>query len=298
MFYVSHAHRYLPFSIRRQRQWCIRDSTGHFELRWSRSTDSITLRVLRLGYRPMTVTPVVMPPGNAPIPDIVFSTPAIALARVDVRASSTCRLLGDSALIVSRLWDEVDKALIVESLARDGGTISAEWARYQRTQSLRGPRQDIRTLELYAGTTQRVFRSRPSEEIARNGYVTRFVDSTVFVAPDPDVFRSAAFRTTHCFALREDRERSGMIGVEFRPATVRNDLVDISGTAWLSTAPWQLVRIDFAYEGLPGDVPAIDRGGTVALDTLEGGEWLITSWRVRFPRLIRRASTSVRLSTT
>ena len=271
---------------------------GQFELRWARSSDTIALRLLRLGFRPMTGQSIALRTGVVETPDIVFVSPTVTLAQVDVRANSTCRLIGDSALVVSRLWDEVDKALVLESMARDGGTMSAEWARYQRTQSLRVARQDTRSLELYAGKTQRVFRSRPSEEIARNGYVTRFADSTVFVAPDPDVFRSAAFRRSHCFALREDRERLGMIGVEFRPATARDDIVEISGTAWLSTTPWQLVRIDFAYEGLPGDVSPIDRGGTVSLDTLEGGEWLITSWRVRFPRLIRRASTSVRLSTT
>jgi len=273
-------------------------TAGQFELRWARSSDTISFRLLRLGFRPMTGQSIALRAGVVETPDFVFESPAIALARVDIRASSTCRLMTDSAMLVSRVWDEVDKALVVESMARDGNTMSAEWARYQRTESRRGSPQQTRTLELYAGNTQRVFRSRPSGEIAREGYVTRVGDTTTFVAPDPDVFRSAVFRQTHCFALREDRERGAMIGVEFRPATARDGIVDISGIAWLSTAPWQLLHIDFAYEGLPGDVPSADRGGTVALDTLEGGEWLITSWRVRFPRVVRRASTSVRLSTT
>ncbi len=268
---------------------------GQFQLRWRRDSGQVTLRLLRIGFQPRLGPSVDLRAGEAVVPDIIFDSRAVTLAGMQVRGSSSCRLATDSSLAVSRLWEEVDKALVLEALTGESRAIAAEWLEYQR----RSPRstrvRETRSLRIGAGMTRRIFRSRPPTDIAREGFVVSAADTTLFSAPDPDVLRSAAFRNSHCFAVRTVRGRSDTIGVDFRPATLRPNVVDISGTAWLATNPLRLTRVDFVYEGLPAQADSADRSGFVAFDTLEGAAWMVTRWQAKLPRFERRGAVTVNL---
>jgi hypothetical protein len=266
---------------------------GQFEIRWRSDSGQVAFRLLRIGFQPREGPVVTVRTGAATVPDIVFDSRAVTLASMQVRGSSSCRLTVDSLLAVSQLWEEVDKALVLEALTGESRAIAAEWLEYQRRHGRRTGVQETRSLRIGAGMTKRIFRSRPPAQIARTGFVVNSADTTLFSAPDPDVLRSAPFRNSHCFSVRTPRGRSDTIGVDFRPAALRAGYVDISGTAWLATNPLRLTRIDFAYEGLPEPADLADRSGFVVFDTLEGGAWIVTRWQAKLPRFQRRASVTV-----
>jgi len=268
---------------------------GQFELRWRKDSGQVSLRLLRIGFQPRIGPAVTVRPGAVVVPDIVFDSRAVTLASLKVRGSSSCRLAADSLLAVSQLWEEVDKALVLEALTGESRAIAAEWLEYQRRHSRRSGVQETRSLRIGAGMTRRIFRSRPPAEIARTGFVVSAADTTLFSAPDPDVLRSEAFRNSHCFAVRTKRGRLDTIGVDFRPAVLRSGIVDISGTAWLTTNPLRLTRIEFVYEGLPAAADSADRSGFVVFDTLDGAAWMVTRWQAKLPRFERRASVTVNL---
>lgn len=268
---------------------------GQFELRWRSDSAQVALRLLKIGFQPRIGPTVAVRAGIVTVPDIVFDSRAVTLAGMQVRGSSSCRITADSMLAVSQLWEEVDKALVLEALTGESRAIAAEWLEYQRRQGRRTGVQDTRSLRIGAGMTRRIFRSRPPEQIARTGFVVNGADTTLFSAPDPDVLRSAPFRNSHCFAVRAQRGRADTIGVDFRPAALRAGFVDISGTAWLATNPLRLTRIDFVYEGLSGTADVADRSGFVLFDTLDGAAWVVTRWQARLPRFERRASVTVNL---
>lgn len=269
--------------------------TGQFLLRWRTDSGQVTLRLLRIGFQPRVGPPVDLRTGEVVVPDIVFDSRAVTLAGMQVRGSSSCRLATDSSLAVSQLWEEVDKALVLEALAGESRAIAAEWLEYQRRSSRATGVRETRSLRIGAGMTRRIFRSRPPADIARDGFVVSAADTTLYSAPDPDVLRSAAFRNSHCFAVRTVRGRSDTIGVDFRPAARRPNIVDISGTAWLATNPLRLARVDFVYEGLPAQADSADRSGFVVFDTLDGAEWMVTRWQAKLPRFERRGPVTVNL---
>jgi hypothetical protein len=268
---------------------------GQFELRWRNDSGQVSLRLLRIGFQPRIGPAVTVRAGAVVVPDIVFDSRAVTLASLKVRGSSSCRLAADSLLAVSQLWEEVDKALVLEALTGESRAIAAEWLEYQRRHSRRSGVQETRSLRIGAGMTRRIFRSRPPMAIARDGFVVSAADTTLFSAPDPDVLRSTAFRNSHCFAVRTVRGRSDTIGVDFRPAALRPNIVDISGTAWLATNPLRLTRIEFVYEGLPASADSADRSGFVAFDTLDGAAWMVTRWQAKLPRFERRGAVTVNL---
>ncbi len=268
---------------------------GQFQLRWKRDTGQLSLRLLRIGFQPRLGPSVAVRPGTVVVPDMVFDSRAVTLAGMRVRGSSSCRLAADSSLAVSQLWEEVDKALVLEALTGESRAIAAEWLEYQRRSARRTGVRETRSFRIGAGMTRRIFRSRPPMEIARDGFVVSAADTTLFSAPDPDVLRSAAFRNNHCFAVRMARGQSDTIGVDFRPAGLRPNIVDISGTAWLATNPLRLTRIEFVYEGLPASADSADRSGFVVFDTLEGAAWMVTRWQAKLPRFERRGSVTVNL---
>ena len=244
------------------------------------------LQVLRIGFRPTVVPPFAVAAGLATSVRIVLNAAAIPLTTVNVRAQDECRVNPDSGLMVARVWDEARKAILTSQLRAEGAPLDAGWIEYDRTLDATARFVRAQQVRTYQNPTTHAFRSLPADLLAAKGYVVADSAGTMYYAPDADVLTSESFAATHCFRLvAPPRDRAGLIGVGFQPTRNRSDVRDIEGTFWVDRATAELRTLDFRYTNLSDVAMAAGAGGTVEFLRLADGNWLVSRWYVRMPKI-------------
>jgi hypothetical protein len=80
-------------------------------------------------------------------------------------------------------------------------------------------------------------------------------------------------------------DRTGWIGLTFRPAARTAGRVDVRGTLWLDRGSSELRRMEYWYVGLSPELQAANLGGTLEFTRLADGFWFISAWEIRMPRM-------------
>ncbi len=244
------------------------------------------LELLRIGYRP-TIGPAV----NVGATDtasvvIVFAGQAVTLAAVDVRERETCRVGADSGLMVARVWEEARKAMLTTQLSTGGAPLFAEWIEYDRTMDSTARMVRQQHVRAEGHPTTHAFKSLPAATLDEKGYVVSDSDATMYYAPDAEVLLSDSFVADHCFHLVQAPAGSpALVGVGFQPTRRRGDMHEIEGTLWVDRASAELRTLEFQYTNLPDVAEPAHAGGRVEFLRLADGNWLISRWTVRMPRL-------------
>lgn len=265
----------------------VTDSRGEFALQLT-APGRVVVRALRVGYRPTE-----LPERDVALADtlslrIVLNPEAVRLAAITVRRNDPCRARDDTRVRVFEVWEEARKALVLANTAgvRDG--LVAEWTRYDRQLDSLGERVLDQTMQLTRAPSERPFRSRPADSLARDGYIVEDDGGVTYYAPDAEVLLSESFAGTHCFQLEEGAPGSGLIGVRFRPIDEARQRRDVEGTLWLDRASAELRFLEFAFTGLPSVAERGEPGGRVEFRRIADGAWLVTKWYLRMPDLERR----------
>lgn len=268
-------------------------TTGDFAITFQ-SPGRYRVRVLRIGYRPVSSDWVDLPRNVRKTITVVFAGEAIVLPQTSVRERETCRVDADSGMSVARVWDEARKAMLSAQLSTMDAPLFAEWIEYDRGLDSTGRivrEQRVRTVQ---HPTTHAFKSRPVDELMKRGYVVEEGGATMYFAPDVDVLLSDAFASSHCFQLQAPpREHAGLIGVAFQPSRNRRDARDIEGTFWVDRTTSELTSLEFHYTNLP-DIASV-AAGDVQFRRIAEGSWLVSRWSVRMPRVVakpRRDATS------
>ncbi|MFI5245873.1 MAG: carboxypeptidase regulatory-like domain-containing protein, partial [Gemmatimonadales bacterium] len=247
------------------------------------------LTALRIGFRPTVVPPLSVAGGADVSVKIVLNGAAITLTTVNVRAQDECRVKPDSGLMVARVWDEARKAILASQLRAEGAPLDAGWIEYDRTLDATARFVRVQQVRTFQNPTTHAFRSLPADLLASKGYVVADSVETMYYAPDADVLTSESFAATHCFQLvappRDRSARAGLIGVGFQPTRARDDVHDIEGTFWVDRATSELRSLEFRYTNLADAAMAAGAGGTVEFLRLADGNWLVSRWNVRMPRI-------------
>ena len=242
-------------------------------------------RVLRIGFRP-TTGPVVDVGANDTVRvRIVSRGDAIVLSAVNVRDKETCRVGADSGMMVARVWDEARKAMLSSQLSSDDVPLVADWIEYDRMLDSSGHIVRAQHVKSATNPTTHAFRSLPAGQLADKGYVVSDNTGTTYYAPDADVLLSDSFASTHCFHLQAAPGDDHLIGVAFSPARSRRDALDIEGVLWVDRTTAELETLEFQYTNLPDLVHPAHPGGRVEFLRLSDGNWLVSRWSVRMPRV-------------
>ena len=101
---------------------------------------TVSLTVLRIGYRPSAGPTLEVGAGATVSARIVFTARAITLTAVNIRERETCRVQGDSSLAVAQVWEEARKAMLTTQLSNERAAAGrgATWCRgYDRIRSSR-----------------------------------------------------------------------------------------------------------------------------------------------------------------
>jgi hypothetical protein len=243
------------------------------------------LRVRRVGFRPWFMESVSVPhDGTLAVP--VQST-RVVLNTMVVSARAECGTVATDALMLAEVWEEIVKALQASQFtSRDRSTLGT-MAVYEREIDARG-------VVIKADTSHStIARGRPfgaidPASLVKDGYVRgNEAKGWEYFGPDEAVLLSRGFAETHCFRLVRDERRPGEIGMAFEPASSRK-LPDIVGTLWLDETTSELKEMSFIY--VNADIVSRFRpSGFTRFRRMPSGAWIVSEWRVRMPRLSRRA---------
>ena len=245
------------------------------------------LRGERIGFSSVEQR-VVVQPGEAL--DVVLRAPtrAIQLQGIVASADRRCRVRPEAGAAAAVLWDEARKALDVVALTGDEQALPVQlvsWERELDPRSLliRDERRSVRQ-----GFAVDPVRSRPAEELARDGYIRVAGDGTMtYFGPDQAVLLSDVFQNTHCFRVEdgdEDGETAGLVGLAFEP--MEQDVPDVEGTLWLDGESAQLRFLEYRYSRYPYRLDDTrNLGGRVDFERRGDGRWFVREWAIRMPRM-------------
>lgn len=239
------------------------------------------LRIERIGYATLTTDPFRLASGESVVRRILLPIEAVELSSIVVSASDPCATRPDTAEKLRQVWGEAQKALEAAQLSRRRVGREFEWVRRERR--LDHPSLIVLDERVTVGTTldESPFKSRPAEEIAREGWATILPEEVHYYGPDVDALLSDWFLDDHCFQLVRE---GGRIGLAFRPLD-RGERVELDGVLWLDEESAELRSLEFRYVGLPYERAEALAGGEAHFTRLDDGRWLLAEWTLRAPEL-------------
>lgn len=255
---------------------------GTFEVRATRP-GRYRLRAEMIGRQTVESAPFDAGPRLESRHELALPPLPIPIRGLEVTGTKRCGPDIDAARDVQAVWSEVEKALRATDLTLDAAQHRFRLAEYQR-------RRDERSLDIVEEETteseviggQEPFVSLPPESLAEHGYIRDDGSDVWIYGPSTAVLLHPSFVNTHCFTLRRDDDREGMLGVAFEPLPGRT-VADLTGVLWLREDSGELRSLEFAFENVPSSLMRGDYRGQVDFLRLEGGGWVIERWWLRSP---------------
>jgi Carboxypeptidase regulatory-like domain len=262
------------------------DEAGKFALK-APSAGGYVLRAERIGYRSTSAPAFDVALGETVERHLQAPVVPVALAAVSVEGSDKCVVRPAEGLQSFTLWQEARKALYATQLAGEDRRLRVTVKRYVRL-------IDPNTMQTRreASYQESLFAEHPfatpisAADLARHGWVRRDAQFTSFYGPDADVLLSDAFADTHCFRVKEGKEKEpGLIGLAFEPVK-KHKVADVKGVLWIDARTAELRYLEFRHTGLFGpDIAPHKYGGRVEFGHLPNGAWIVQRWWIRWPQL-------------
>ena len=256
-------------------------SNGAFRLSIGSGT---IVRVIRIGFLPFE-----RPINQLASPLVINLEPAgRMIERVAIRSNPVCPRRSDQRQALS-LWSSATDALLAMVVATADSQHSGLMTLILYDRLMYPDGTTIRrqsTRRTVTGNVLPIRADRDPDEFVRVGYAVTRATGTTWYAPDPEVLLDSSFAATHCLSMRgAPRGDTTRIGVAFAPPSDRGSFPDIEGVLWLNRNPLSLHSLEFEYRGVPLAVMNMRAGGRLEFETLADGVPIISSWKVRSPRL-------------
>jgi hypothetical protein len=249
------------------------------------------VRVRRIGYLPFISGPVSLPHESAL--SLNVESPRVVLERIVVNSKSPCGRNDPSAVALSSVWDEINKALRSSQLTTEDLSGIGR-ARTYRTEVNNDGSVISADSTIFSITTRRPFGAIDPATLASDGYVLGDAETGWhYFAPDETVLLSEEFAATHCFRVVRQPDRTGQIGVSFEPVP-RRQVADITGVLWVDQETSELREVAFRFVNA-GVISQYDAGGFTRFRRVPSGTWIVDEWKISVPRLsVRQVSLGTR----
>lgn len=254
------------------------DETGRYSIQVS--ARAAALRVVRIGYRPITVPITAATVAGV---DIAMEPLPVILDAMRVSSETTCGNTRDGRAVLE-LWDQARAALLTAVVAREANPATVTTLSYDRRLEPREKQVTEQQVRLSTGRSQRPFAARAATALASEGYMLRSGGDETYYAPDADVLFDESFAASHCFGLEQgEGERAGQIGLTFAPRreVTRRNRVDVDGVLWVTIRAPELVQLDYRYTGV--DAAREGSGGSMHFQTMRNGIVFIDAWSILLP---------------
>ncbi|HET8770789.1 MAG TPA: carboxypeptidase-like regulatory domain-containing protein, partial [Gemmatimonadaceae bacterium] len=260
------------------------DARGVFRFRL-RSADSVHVRVLRPGFRPVVAPSAFVRPQETIDLHIVLTQLPVRVATVEVHGSAVCGERADAA--AWQLWEQARTVLQSTVLTERDSSLRVRTVEFQGEATPKGAVvvQDSSILDV---PLERPFAQAHYDSLFRWGYIRRARDTVTYYAPNASVLTDERFVLGHCFqVVAADSTPAGVVGVRFEPARrPRFGYTDIAGVFWLDATNYLLRQIDFGYVNPPRGHQVLGTGGHVLFTQLATGHWVMSDWMIRMANLV------------
>ncbi len=249
------------------------------------------MRVVRLGFRPRTVT---IP--SADTPDARRDVAMVRIPHLLEPVSSTasaCPRRSDLGSAIA-LLDQARAGLLTAIVAREASPAKLTRVAYERTmyRTTDSVTRHIVRLDSMDMTTASFNAVRTGPDFVRLGFVIGAGASQRFLAPDAETLVDDGFIKGYCFHLvRAGRDRQNQVGLGFAPPRRRSGRVDIEGALWIDTLARAIRDLEFRYLGLNRQLDSLGLGGTLSFQEMSNGAVLVDRWSLR---LVASRSETVR----
>lgn len=241
------------------------------------------IRILRIGYRPVTSGVIHLPETGEIAFDVRISGLPVRLDTIRTVSRNECHNIAQQTSFPAYLaWEQTRAALQATQLTA-ASRIQATVITFRRTLDPRDSslRQQHSSVSRVSGL--RPWATVPAESLRAAGYVLRDVRGTVtYRAPDVSALLSPQFLEDHCF-----RELiaggADEISLPFEPVRSRGRIPEIEGRVVLDRSTSELRRVDFQFVNLPDGVGEGIASGSVQFGKSITGDWFVTHWRIRMP---------------
>lgn len=262
------------------------DDLGRFTIQLD-LPDTVQLRLLRPGFRPQALAPVVVAADSTVPLRAVLHGEVVRLGAMRVEEHPVCGPRGES--IAWTLWEQARVAMQSAVLAERDPSLHIEAVEYAADVLLND------SVVVFDSTVTpvppaRVLPQAHYDSLFRFGYVRRVADTTTYFAPTLATIADERFAGRYCFQRVSDEERHpDWIGVAFEPQRSPGPgISDVVGTFWLDRATLLLQRVEFEYVNLPAHHRIRGLGGELRFGQLASGHALLLDWVVRLPLLDAR----------
>ena len=240
-----------------------------------------TLRIVRIGFEPRTVTlPENMEPGSRL--DLTLLALPSMLRPIRVLTNSNCRARKDTPVAMG-LWAEARDGLLATVVARERNPASIHRLIFQ--QLMEGTGDKIESMRVRADSsvdTISFVASRMARDFVQSGFRHDSAGRRTTYGPDAVVLLSDDFAAAYCFQVADGgRTRPREIGIHFHPAVTGDERTDIDGTLWIDTVAREIRDVEYTYLGLPSRMAEYHPGGRVWFRTMPNGVVLVDRWSIR-----------------
>lgn len=261
------------------------DGQGWVQLR-APGAGSYRLRIERLGYATYVSDSFAL--DSLTVREIRISAEAIALPAIRAAGRRRCGGMTELAAEAAVLWEEVRKALSVNSWTTSERSVSYlihEYSRrlHPRTREVLEERSSQQAM----WSSGSPFISLGAQDLSERGFIRTAAEGGYeYYGPDSDVILSEWFQERHCFRAVANRDDPTLIGLAFEPGPGA-PRYDIQGVLWLDRRSAELRYLEYGYSAAPVPVERGAGGGEVRFERLQSGRWIVRSWWIRAPVLSR-----------
>jgi hypothetical protein len=240
------------------------------------------VRVVRLGFRPRTITLPVARDDVIRVEVPMTSIP-MSMQSVNVTAGPGCPRRPDRQLALAVL-EQARAGLLASVVARSDKPARMTRLRATRFVDLvtnRTVHQRVRIDS--SGTPFGSFgAARSAADFVRYGFRSDSAGLQRYYGPDAEVLLDDRFTSAYCFHLAAAVPvRPNQIGLGFRPPNRRDGRIDVDGTIWIDTVARALVDIEYRYLGTDPRGESFQPGGRISFLTMPNGVVVIDRWTIR-----------------
>jgi hypothetical protein len=257
------------------------DAQGEFTLR-APGAGTYQLRSERIGVKATTFEEIRVPATGTRDLELEVEPIVIRLDAIVIKGDAKkCRIYGEQGLETATVWEEARKALAGVAWSESAEMLTFEIRSYKQFIEANGRPSHTRE-SVIRRTSVMPFRNPDAQTLHDRGYVIE--DSSVYYAPDAEVFFSDVFLSQHCFKLKRDNDYQGMVGLEFEPTKGR-DVPDVKGVLWLDEQTASLRWLELGYTSLRSHIRRRHAEARIDFEQLPNGMWFVSSWAIRMPQV-------------
>lgn len=258
----------------------ITNERGEFRLALAGVPAQSRLRVLRLGFRPVTID---LPSSGQSIVQREIRMQRIPQMLEPIAARATACPRRSDAGSAMALLEQVRAGLLTAIVGRDSNPAALTRTRYQRVIDMQ---DKITRFQVRFDSTDAApvsFKAmRTGAAFVEQGFFIDSLGKQIFLAPDAETLVDDGFIAGYCFQIvRPGRDRPRQVGLGFFPPKEKAGRVDIEGTLWVDTAARELRDLHYTYSGLHRSIRRYDLGGDMSFVELRNGAVLIDRWNIR-----------------